>query len=288
MNTSMKPLDNTLTLEDVCFPVHEERVRAVSELSLDNVKMTVNSRTGQPLGVVGKDYKIVTNEELFGSMLNVIDKMGLEKKVSFQDKGARTFMHVELPSISFERDANVGDITSCTLTAQNSFDGSLRAGINLGAMRLVCSNGMSSGESLANVIRKHTARIDTLAMVGAVEASLKQFDVLAQFWEAMAEIELKDTARRAIINKFAPSNKMKKAQKRLKATAIFPEKYRATVKEVYKKPHAYGDQRDNSLYSIYNAFTETATHHIGLEVAPARLAEYNHAIFKGFNALVKA
>jgi len=289
METAFNTTANRTNLkeEDVFFPVYEEKVRAVSGQALEGVKMIVNRSTGKPLGVVGHTYKPATNEQLFGSMLKTVESLGMRYETNFSSRGAKYFMRVSFPDLQFKRKASVGDITKCEMTVQNSFDGSLRAGIKLAAKRLICSNGCTSGEDIANVQRKHTSGFDPLLMVDAVKGQIEKFStVLMPFWNAMAEYELDDKARRAVFNRFAPTNKMKKKQARLKASAIFPEKYRDTLLEVYKKPHAFGDVRDNSLYSVYNSFTETATHHIGKEVSPDRLAKYDDAIFRGFASMI--
>lgn len=270
------------TYNDIAFPVHTEVVPAVSGLTLPNQKMTVNSRTGQPLGVVGENYKVVTNEELFGTMLDTLNKLGLEHTETYREEGARSYMDISLPSISYDRPAKIGDITECRLTLQNSFDGSLRAAIKLAAQRLWCLNGCTSGENMANVMKKHTSDINVGIMINAVESQIEQFQTLVEFWAAMAEYEVKPQTAVALINRWAPTNKMKKANKRVKASAIFPEKYREDLQNIYRRPLSAGDYRQPNLLSLYDGFTETATHVISEDVSAKRLGEYNDSIYHAF------
>ena len=285
MNTLTINKEET-TYNDIAFPVHTEVVRGVSELILPNHKMTVNSRTGQPLGVVGLDYKVVTNEELFGTMLDSLNKLGLEHTETYRDHGARSYMDISLPSINYNRPAKIGDITECRLTLQNSFDGSLRAGIKLAAQRLWCTNGCTSGEDMAKVMKKHTSDINVGIMVNAVESQIEGFQTMVEMWSAMAAYEVKPQTAVNLINRFAPTNKMKKANKRIKASAIFPEKYREDVQNIYRRPLSAGDYRDANLLSVYDSFTETATHVIGEDVSAKRLGEYNDSIYHAFAGMV--
>jgi len=281
MNTLTINKEET-TYNDIAFPVHTENVRSVSGLVLSDHKMTVNSRTGAPLGVVGKDYKVVTNEELFGTMLDSLNKLGLDHVETYRDHGSRSYMDISLPSINYDRPAKIGDITECRLTLQNSFDGSLRAGIKLAAQRLWCTNGCTSGEDMAKVMKKHTSDINVGIMVNAVESQIEGFQTMVQFWAAMAEYKVKPQTAVALINRWAPSNKMKKANKRVRASAIFPEKYREDVQNIYRRPLTAGDYRQPNLLSLYDAFTETATHVIGSDVSAKRLGEYNDSIYHAF------
>lgn len=280
-------MKNEVTRDQVIFPVHKESVRAVSGMHLPDQNLVVNSETGQPLGVVGRKYEILPNGLLFDRMSEALDDLGIEHEAKFFTTGARSYMEVELPSVEYHRPRKVGDITRARLLLQNSYDGSLKAGIHLGARRLVCSNGMTAGESFASVMRKHTRNISADGLVTAIRKGLKNFtEVLVPFWNALEEYDLRPGEAGRIIDRLVPAAADRRNDDEAKAAAILPGRYHELVHQIYRRPLSAGDRRDGNLTGLYDAFTETATHAIANDVTPDRLRTFQNRIFTTFREMV--
>lgn len=100
------------------------------------------------MGVVGKDYLLVPNNELMDVAEQIMDSTGLSyepTKKFFNGKQFRYIWQIKDSGLEVEV-PKVGDSMGLCMMINNSYDGSLKAGIQIFLMRLACLNGQVSKE----------------------------------------------------------------------------------------------------------------------------------------------
>ena len=157
----------SVQLKDYCFPIESQPVFTGNDKTrATHYKSIYRADTGSLLSIVGKDYKIMTNEELLDTLLGTIEKVGykyyLDPSHSFvQDNRMR--LQVTLPELTLQDDQSKIPLS---LFVHNSYDYSEGVRIFWGAIRLICSNGMVFGKVLQKFYSKHTKglEIETIKM----------------------------------------------------------------------------------------------------------------------------
>ena len=100
------------------------------------------------MGVVGKDYLLVSNKELMDVASEIIGCSGLDfipTKKFFNGKQFRYVWQIDDAGLQVEV-PKVGDMMGLAMMMNNSYDGTLKAGIQIFLMRLSCLNGQVSRE----------------------------------------------------------------------------------------------------------------------------------------------
>ena len=106
----------------------------------------INSETSLPVGIVGKEYKVVSNEEISNLFGEAFSKYKVKKTMDFMKRGGETWVRrivFEDDELTFE--VTNGDISHVMLEIFNSFNGTTRVGYSLSLFRSICENGMVFG-----------------------------------------------------------------------------------------------------------------------------------------------
>ena len=100
------------------------------------------------MGVVGENYLLVPNKQLMEVAQGIIDISGLSFKPIKKFFNGKQFRYVwQIEDAGLEvKVPEVGDVMGICMMMNNSYDGSLKAGIQLFLMRLACLNGQTSRE----------------------------------------------------------------------------------------------------------------------------------------------
>jgi len=127
------------------YPI--ENKRAVLRVNKDN--------NNQVIGVVGKNYKVFQNQEVFGSLDTLIDSGEARYTAAGEyDNGAKVWMLMALP-----REMEIiGDPHAAFLLAQTSHDGSGSVTIRPIIERLFCSNQINRIWKAKNKAHTYTLR----------------------------------------------------------------------------------------------------------------------------------
>lgn len=274
-------------MENVMFETTLESVKTKEGIEVPDKKIVLRTDTRQPLGIVGNRYEALPNRELFPKVEEALNKLGIDQKVIYEQRnnGARCFMYLDFPGIS--KEIKKGDVVSAGLRVQNSFDGSLKAGLSLFAKRLVCSNGMTASENITSITQRHTRNVNVNIITSGIKENLRQFnEVLIPFWNALNEYDVKDEAYH-IIDELVPSREDRKEDPEVGRRALLPTKYREDIINRYNQSQFRGDTRNGSMWDLYNTFTEVATHVISKNVSDFSSRRYDQEIFKRFSEMVK-
>jgi hypothetical protein len=142
-------------------------------------------RDGQSLGVVSRDYQMITHEQAITQVMEILEKKKLPKikpvRVQTTHGGSRMFAQFMLnrksdlgiPTIS---NTKVGDMIAPGFMITNSYDRSLRFGTESYIYRLICSNGMVARDQLFSSRKRHTKSLDLDQMVETFVESFENFD----------------------------------------------------------------------------------------------------------------
>ena len=119
-------------------------------------KAVVRHDTGQIIGVVGKNYRLITHADVLNRVKKAIPDLENERITTCRN-GAVMFAKYSTPILK-SVEVQKGDIVSFGLEVFNSYDMSMPVGFQFVAKRLVCLNGMTIPKSIAYISVKHTNR----------------------------------------------------------------------------------------------------------------------------------
>ena len=125
--------------------------------------MNVREDNDEILGWTTERYGIVQHRDILGKSDEAFERRGIEveRKVIVTEGGAKMRAQYDLKGDLFQADIpKVGDTVAYRLTAQNSFDRSLRISYALGLVRLVCTNGMTTTEKEVEMVKKHSTNVN--------------------------------------------------------------------------------------------------------------------------------
>jgi hypothetical protein len=122
-------------------------------------KPTMDDPNFVPLGVVSKDYVLVTHREVVNIAAKAIKAVNLppadvKAEITITDYGERMVLSLYLPE-KYSFDPGDGHPLALRLECFNSVDGSTRFRALMGWFRFVCSNGLIIGVTSSDVRRRH-------------------------------------------------------------------------------------------------------------------------------------
>lgn len=231
---------------------HNYSVRSVPLYTADGVPANVwgNQRcdNGIIIGRTSDKYGIIQNDVFeqtirSGFMANGLQPTACESVVT--RRGART--HMQFDFATEKQDVTrKGDIVALRITAKNSFDGTSRSSVSVGAMRLVCTNGMTSYREDVALAVRHTSNVNYEFINNVVIEAMDEWKSLGTVWNRLVEIPLEQhqgwNAIENMVNKGIIGASLKKR-----------------VHEVWESP-SYEADKPRNLWNLYNAHTQVLTH----------------------------
>lgn len=229
--------------------------------------------TGEILGIVTERYEVLQNAPLFGAFENVLSNKGFgnfKRKIVSTHSGARVRAVYDFPNTGFTL-KNKDDLTF-RLKVQNSFDGSLRASIQVGMVRLICTNGLAAPVAAVGMTRKHTTGLDGELVEQAFIKSVDAFQNAAPLFNQMIDLRVSQNDGRNILLNFEKSK-------------VMSERMREGIESVWEGP-SYKEDSDRNLFNLYNAVTQHLTHSV--EGKRFELAErINTSVLNAFTKAAK-
>ena len=142
------------TLDDILFDVVEEPIPTPQILKSDavtwngdpsNYKMLIRKDTGNVISVVTKDYKLVKNEEIVNTVMDILkdDKPEITEVTNWADR--RFGLRLQFPQEVDIPDGGTWSKVNPVLNLRNSYDTQLGLHVLGGAFVFVCSNGLVIG-----------------------------------------------------------------------------------------------------------------------------------------------
>jgi len=150
-------------------------------------RAVVRVDTGEALAVVSDQYRLVKHNELLALIDGVIDKVGgstskVPRGVYFEKGGAKLRALYKFPHLTQTLE---GTDTLCPLVSvANSYDGTTRVAVGIGAFRFVCTNlAIGGGGAFASGFRSlHKGEISFERVKEDLESYLNQFDHIIKLY----------------------------------------------------------------------------------------------------------
>ncbi|OGS19949.1 MAG: hypothetical protein A2252_01500 [Elusimicrobia bacterium RIFOXYA2_FULL_39_19] len=156
------------------FDVVKEAICIKSSGQEINRKAIVRQDTGEVLGVVSDNYKLIRHVEAVSYVEENLNRIGNWKvhKERTSKNGAHLFIEYVFSEITGE--VQKGDIVALSMILTNSYDGMTRFGFMLGAIRILCTNGLKITNRFFELVAKHTFNLD---ITNLIDNSRKMVDV---------------------------------------------------------------------------------------------------------------
>jgi len=243
---------NFTTDDDMYFPVslrpfcaeYRDDMEEAQVADADKFRAVVREDTNEVLAVHGKGYKLARNEDIFpqfedGLRMSNLDLTDMYTKVELNDNGASVVKTYHFPAHSVE--INNYDAVDMQLRVRNSYDGRWAFSTILGGFRLLCSNGMTIGDTFMSTYGRHTKGLD-------VSESIKKVDNAAEIYLNHQEV-WKHWANRAVTEG--------QVMTLLRDEMKFPEAYVSMITGLFMK-EAQG--MGPTIWALFNALTFWSTH----------------------------
>jgi hypothetical protein len=212
------------------------------------VRSAVDGKGGRVLNVVGANYKLVTNKELFTAVEDTMRKKmhdsaldGVQVSDEVSGFGRVCLRKYVFPNIKCKLSKGSRSDIAFRLIVQNGYGGSALR-IHAGAIEFYCSNGMISGEYQSEY-RKHTAGLVVAGIESTLERAVDSFASSATRWQRWANTPVPHEQAMQLFRDLASSDKLAErlAQQHLR------------------------DRHDRgaNLYSVYSTLTYYASHSEG-------------------------
>ncbi|MAH46515.1 hypothetical protein CMI37_11825 [Candidatus Pacearchaeota archaeon] len=229
-------------------------------------KVTRRQDNGKVIGVVGSDYGLVKTNRLTDLAESAFEDKGLtdyNRRAIVARDGSRTYIEYDFKNHTREVKVKgkVGDQVGMRLTLNNSYDGSCRVSFALGALRLVCTNGMTTLDRAHELTRKHTKNVTTEFVKEGLGFALLSFDGEIRKFQTLADKAIDHEQGLTML-----SNMAKKS--------VITEVVRKGIANIWESP-SYSEDNERTLWNLNNAATQYLTH----EVRSERF-EYANAVNK--------
>jgi hypothetical protein len=234
---------------------HDYIVRSVPLYTADgkpaNAWGNQRSDTGVIIGVTSERYGIVQNAAFTDSIENGFRDIGLSfsKRDAIVTRwGARS--HIEYEFNTRTAVVAKGDTVALRIIARNSFDGTSKSSISVGAVRLVCLNGMTSFKQDLSMSVRHTTNVSPAFVNQVLQQAMSEWAELNNVWSNMARVPLTQHEGYAIIDN-------------LTKRGIYAERFAKSVADVWAAP-SYREDEGRNIWNLYNAHTQVLTHNYGI------------------------
>ena len=246
------------------FDYHVNQVEVPHPITGDKSGYFMNVRedNDEILGWTTDRYGLVQNSDILDRADEAFQARGIsvDRKVIITEDGAKMRAQYDLQGDAFQAEVpQVGDVMAYRLTAQNSFDRSLRVSFALGLVRLVCTNGMVTMEKEVEMVKKHSTKVSIGDIISddALDRALAKLATSVNVYSRLAQVELDEEQGLNIL-------------KTLTQGKVISEKLREEIAKIWIAP-THDEDKGRNLYNLNNAVTQHVTH----EVADSRFEYAN-------------
>jgi len=191
-----RPITASPNGNPAAFPVSLEPVfyrRNGAHVRVPDRRAVVRQDTGQPLAVVSDRYTLVPHSRILDVVEDVVDRLDVgtvPRGIHLDRKGARMRALFKFPSLS--RPVQAGDSICPCIRIQNTYDGSSRIGVHIGAFRFVCTNLAVGGDGAfaGGFMAVHKGDVPIEEIAGQFAAYLGSFDRIVEVYGVWTESRL--------------------------------------------------------------------------------------------------
>jgi len=218
--------------------------------------MNVRDDNDGILGWTTDRYGLVQNSDILDRADEAFEARGIQvkRKVIITEDGAKMRAQYDLQGDAFQAEVpQVGDVMAYRLTAQNSFDRSLRVSFALGLVRLVCTNGMVTMEKEVEMVKKHSTKVSIGDIISddALDRALAKLATSVNVFSRLADTSVEQEQGLTILQNLTNDK-------------VLSEKVRESIAQIWNAP-TFTEDKGRNLYNLNNAVTQHMTHDIADE-----------------------
>jgi hypothetical protein len=265
-------MKHTRSVQDLLFDVDQVPIEAIlgskdntRRISIPGKKALIHQGTGLVLGVVSRDYRVVTNQEAVNLAQEVCEKAfpGLSS-VEWQAKRAaapRTLSYAFIDLLHRTHVLNYWDSVikkddpfTPFLRVTNSFNGARALRFDIGFMRAHCANGVIFEEAVATIKASHSKEALEQLKIEITSRSLPQmWGDFSKFLTSVRSIsmttEQSTQTINTVLNFSGPKPDDKPARK---------EGLTALGLEFANRLAGYQQELGSNAYAVFNTLTDIA------------------------------
>jgi hypothetical protein len=240
------------------FDYHVNQVEVPHPITGDKSGYFMNVRedNDEILGWTTDRYGLVQNSDILDRADEAFQARGISvnRKVIITEDGAKMRAQYDLQGDAFQAEVpQVGDVMAYRLTAQNSFDRSLRVSFALGLVRLVCTNGMVTMEKEVEMVKKHSTKVSIGDIISddALDRALAKLATSVNVFSRLADTSVEQEQGLTILQNLTNDK-------------VLSEKVRESIAQIWNAP-TFNEDKGRNLYNLNNAVTQHMTHDIADE-----------------------
>lgn len=203
------------TNSDIFFDVDIQPISPLLPLGMtDNGEQIVINRSENHLiATHGKQYTLLKNEDAFDAVNKAINNLANEGKIDLDgafikdavvQKGGKVIRQWFFPAHKVS--VGQGDNVILRLVVINSYDGSCNFQIQAGGFRIVCTNGLVTGEKFLSLNARHSGDMNLEYMMRNVETAITSFSNMGLYWHQLIKTPLSDKHADLLITELATEN----------------------------------------------------------------------------------
>jgi len=261
-----------IAIADLLFGVEQVPVEAVigsaentRRIAIPGKKALINQHSGQILGVVSRDYRVVTNQEAVdlareacGIAFPGISAVEWEAKRASAPR-TLSYAHIDLmhrTHVLNYYDTAVGKDDPFTpfLRVTNSFNGARALRFDIGFMRKHCSNGVIFEEEVATIKASHSKEaLDQLKIEIQSRSLPKMWEEFSQFLNRIRRINM-DTAQ----STHAVNTVLRLPDPKPDDKPFRKESLSALATDLNSRLAGYRSELGPNAYAVFNTLTDIA------------------------------
>lgn len=155
-------------------------------------KGIVRTDTDEVLNIVSDRYPLVPHITVFGAMEEAINLLGiavLSRRVRSAYSGGYAKATWTLDREMVVRDHGLEDRSQITISARNSYNYSSLVGLELGVLRLICTNGMRAFVREASFQKRHTPSLNVPDLLNQITGMLEKTNEVEEKFSAWNQME---------------------------------------------------------------------------------------------------
>jgi hypothetical protein len=206
----------------------------------------VREDTAQPISIVSDRYALIPHQRILDTIEDAIRPLGVgqvPRGIFVDRQGARMRALFKFPAL--EQPIKAGDSICPCLKIQNTYDGTSRISIHIGAFRFVCTNLAVGGGGVfaGGFMSIHAGEIPIDKMADELASYLKQFDSIVEVYRFWAAVPI---TLAEIVDLFSGKNPLRSV----------PSRHMERMVERLQNPAV------RTAFDAYNVATDYATHNM--------------------------
>jgi hypothetical protein len=260
------------SVHDLLFDVDQVPIEAVvgsngntRRIGIPGKKALIHQRTGNVLGVVSRDYRVVTNQEAVNLARDVCEKAfpGLSS-VEWEAKRASaprtlSYAHIDLMHRThvlnyMGTEIKKDDPFTPFLRVTNSFNGARALRFDIGFMRKHCSNGVIFEEEVATIKASHSKEALAQLKIEITSRSLPQmWDEFSKFLTSVRSISMTTDQSTLALNTVLRLPAAKPEDKKARAEGLQELSLDLSTRLI-----GYQKELGPNAYAVFNTLTDIA------------------------------